>query len=352
MSSRHMLLLLDLDEVLVSTDARQEAAAQIAGLYLRHACQIELGDRLMSAELARDFWLRGRFDHFVDLSAALLLWFLSGLAPSLRPPPGSPRTLREVRLAFGELRLRYGELLPLAERDPTPLLDVVNELGGGYQALHQALGHDTVAHYILVRRQALKATLASPHPPCAEAPEDVLGRLWAERCLGAERAAAILGPSPIAWGGQPAWAQETSLNDVDELRKLAQVAVLGIVTPLSEMAVTSLLPEAARDVFSVLIHDGSLIERSASLPDPWPLREALRRAQRAGLVDAHLGVERVYVVSHHSATLRAAQAAGFQAVGFARRREDQKRLRALGVRAVIRRLPTLASLAARLAERG
>lgn len=350
MGSRHMLLLLDLDEVLVSTDARQKAAAQVAGLYLRHACQIDQGDRLMSAEHAQDFWLRGGFDHFAELSAALLLWFLSGLSPSLRPPPGSPRTFQEVRLAFGELRLRYGELLPLAERDPKPLLDAVNELGGGYQALHQALGHDTVAHYILTRHQALRDTLAAPQLPRADDTEDVLGRLWAERCLGAERAGALLGPSPIAWGGHPAWAQETMLADAAELSQLAQVAAIGLVTPLSEMAVTSLLPEATRDMFSVLMHDGSSTERSVSPPDPWPLREALRRAQGADLVDAQMSAEHVYVVSHHSATLRAAQAAGFKAVGFARRREDQKRLRALGVRAVIRRLPTLVGLATRLAE--
>ncbi len=333
-SAPRSLVLVDLEGILVDRAARTRAVVEAAGIYLESACCIRDGRRLAldhHAERLRDG--AGLSDPW-ELTAALILYFLSALSPALRPPPARAQRLAQVRAAFKELNLRYGELLAHGERDMEPFIDSVRERGQGYAAVLAALKQDTIAG------QILHASTLSPGPID---PGDHVGRLHQERFLGAELFKALHDQEPEHHAGPGLIDQEQPVAPPDELRELARSSQLALVAPRLDGELRHALGRLGlSEAIPVVVADLPVHRPARPGPpgaDPW----ALERAR--ALSDALHGVEtpasRVFVLSERPSQMVAAAAAGFRPVGFTTTRSARRPLSEAGAQAVISRPTTL-----------
>ncbi len=159
------LLVLPLERVIFKERARPQAAAQAAAAYLDAFCLFGGGGPgLVQPALARRLLDCGGFEDGVELTWSLIFYFLTALAPPLRPPLGPVEGEDDVKTAFRGVGLRFGELIGRAEFDPTLLLEAVTARGGGANGLRLAVGGDSIEAFILhdsVRRLYREAYVRS-----------------------------------------------------------------------------------------------------------------------------------------------------------------------------------------------
>ncbi len=326
-----MLLILELDEVLVGTEARREAAALAAGLYLERVCCVDDGRRLVNVTHADQMWYQGGFDDFQDLTAGLVLWFMSCLGPTLRPKPARVSRAEEVQRAFRPLGLRYGELLAHSERPMDSLLEASLERGGGYDGMLSALRRDTIAGYILRQRT----------PSAGGFEANVIGQCFYEAYLGSARFESLHAPVRFATDMPGTFHQERPLVSLEDIEKLALQSHLVLASPRPHAMVHWTLERLGiASLFEACITaDDAPQAGPGAQGDGWTLREALRQATQA--VAEPWPAEQTFAVGNRTDFMAAACQQGVQAIGMARLRQDHKRLSKAGARAVLRRLSTL-----------
>jgi hypothetical protein len=336
-----MWVLLSLDGVVVGPDALQAAAAATAGRYLEEICCISDGHRLVTPTLLDALLRAGGFDDPWDLSAALVLFFLSGLSPALRPPLARPSRAADVQEAFRDRNLRYGELMSHAERDLEPLIAQIQQRGGGLRALHVALGHDSVETWIL-RRGALDAAHRQHTlPPTAtraerdaadNAPDNLLGRLFEQTWLGPDRFLDIHGFPTAPPPSPPLFDHERPLLTPDDLHALSLRA-----------SVAALTRRTAREADLLLQHLGlaTAFAFTQAPPQPQGRASTLPLEPATAIIRAQDPATPIIFVSARPDELTQARALGLRVIGFAHQRTLRKPLQDAGAEAVISRLDTL-----------
>jgi hypothetical protein len=144
-------LVVPVERVIVEERARPEAAAEAAAAYLDSFCLFGGGGAgLVKPQLAHGLLACGGFDDGVDLAWSLVFYFLTALAPPLRPALSAVEGEDDVRDAFRGVGLRFGELIGRAEFDPTLLFEAVVARGGGPDGLRLAVGGDSIEAFILL----------------------------------------------------------------------------------------------------------------------------------------------------------------------------------------------------------
>ena len=143
-------VVLPLERVVFDDTARAAAAAAAAAAYLDAFCLFGGGGSgLVRPELAQRFLDAGGFEDPNELTWALVFYFLTALAPPLRPMLRVVSDEDDVRTAFRAVGLRFGELIGRAEYDPGALLERVASRGGGVEGLRLAVGGDSIETFIL-----------------------------------------------------------------------------------------------------------------------------------------------------------------------------------------------------------
>lgn len=337
-----MWSLLSLDGAVLDPQRVQASAVQAANHYLERICCIEGGDRLITPSLLQAFARVPGFEEPLELASSLVLFFLSSLSPTLRPPVARPTRARQVREAFSELRLRYGELMSHAERDLEALVAQAAARGGGFQGLQRALGYDSLETYILrqgsmdmeAQEAALPADASYAQREQLRAkPDNVLGRLVEHSYLGTARLREHLGLAP-----EPLWASARGLIEEErprfarqELEALAESSALALVSGRSawETQLVLKLLDLEPLLPRVITPDGAGA-RGGALPleRAWEVLQAQEEAP-------------VFFVGALPRQIAQARACGMTAVGFARDRTWHRELRQAGAHAVIGKLSTL-----------
>jgi phosphoglycolate phosphatase-like HAD superfamily hydrolase len=336
-----MWALLSLDGVVLGPQQVQASAVQAASHYLEHICCVERGDRLITPALLAEFTRVEGFEAPLELASSLVLFFLSSLSPTLRPPVARPTRGEQVREAFAELSLRYGELMSHAERDLAALAQEASARGGGFQGLQRALGYDSVETYILRSGALDVATREAGLPGDASytqreqlraLPDNLLGRLVEQSYLGPARLQERHGATPEPLDqDQGLIEREAAQVTLEELEALAGQARLALVSGRAPWETEFLLAQLGLDHLSwVVITPEQGGQRGGDLP----LAQAWGRLQE-------LEQAPVFFVGALPAQVRGARACGMKAVGLARDRTWHRPLRQAGADGVIGRISTL-----------
>jgi phosphoglycolate phosphatase-like HAD superfamily hydrolase len=278
------------------------------------------------------------------LASGLVLLFLGGLPPALRPSPGKPLRAAEVREVFQELDLRYGVLVGGAERDLEVFAPKLQARGGGLAALKVALGHDVIANYILdqgaIGATEREAALPRDAPreqrlAAAQVPENMIGRLCEECYLGAALFSRMYEGLAAPRAPQAGWIErEVGLLSSELAQELAAHHELILLSERHPAELPLLLERLGLGPCFA-----ATLARDPQGSAPRSPSKLLNDAQ--GLV-AWPCEDEVCLVSGSAELLAAARARGWRAVGFTRDRAARRTLTDAGASAVVGRWETLA----------
>lgn len=287
-------LVVPLEGVVFEERARLEGSVAAAAAYLDRFCLLGGGgSALVRPPLAIALADTGGFEDMVDLSWGLVFYFLTSLAPPLRPPLRVVEDEDDVKEVFATVGLRMGELIGRAEYDPSGLLDEVARRGGGRDGLRAAVGGDTIENYIL---------------------DDALRQLVHS-----------------AYVGEGRFLDDEVRVAPTDLRELREHAKLTLVTTRDEQIAQGLLMRhgllGAYD--QLLANDG---REGPLLPS---------------LLAAAVGDGPAFVLCPNGHWVRAAAQAGAVAVGFATSPAQRRPLAEAGATAVVSRLSRLSRVLAR-----
>jgi len=285
------------------------------------------GRRLVLPGLARRFVEEGGFDSGDDLAAGLVLFFLTALGPTLRPPPARVETAQEVRRAFGAKHLRYGELMARQEFDPTDLLESALARGGGFGGLLRSLRNDTLEGYIL-----RSGKLDDPDGG------NLLRRYFLGAYLGPALFDEMVGGPPESLCGSGFIYEEAPLARPGRVAALGDRASLALVTLRTALeARVALEVLELTESFEVVVGCAG----SQTPSDDHLSRSRLLRGAVEGHAQTGDPASEVVVLSADPMMLACAVEVGHKAVGFCRRRELRKKLTEAGALAIIAHLETL-----------
>lgn len=354
-----MLVIVDLDGVLVDYGvSSREAAVRAAGAYLEEVCGVANASRRLVQRRHTDaFKHAGGFEDDRDVIFAVLYTLLTSMPRMLRPSP--PRTpplrIAQVRKAFKVKDIRLHALIGHSERSLDPTLVEVNKRGGGVEGLKRHFADGVMEHYILhdgevgVTERELSLE-GEERAKAAATREDVICRLFEEFYFGDTRFQEMHGVEPLLPRGPGLLEAEELLHPLAELQALTEKANVTLLTMQPRAQVKRTLRRLGVErLFPHVVYESELDREEPRrhllqefLPvgfNAWMFKQVVEAAAEVHSFSPN--PQTLLFLSNTVHRLEVAAKARVRCVGFARQREERRRLKEAGCKAVISKLGTL-----------